>query len=346
MRIKSFLLVFLILLACCQKAHSEMGLPGFPDKVPGASLIVPFFEVGIDVSAHPEDTLLVITNVSDSNCTVHYHVWTIDGEATKLYGNFELSANTSASFSVRAWIHSSTEDVKNKLQVTDSYWRGFITFDLVSSETNDPPTATNYPFGSKNSLTGYIYYTRLTQGSSNGMNMISLEYLDTTLDFRINDFYDNNDGREEINADARKCSRNMIHGISCETDSTMDKIYARVFLSPSLNVKTRFILFSWNPGFKGGPSVYCQANGCDTRYTFKIYDSNGTILSKYSLKFDHTVNVVELTGQHGAWIELDNLVEKGAFQTYAFSINSATPDEETLGFKASWDAIFEANMVP
>ena len=340
------LLFILVLLEISINVKAEDGLPGYPDKVPGASLIVPFFEVGVDANAHPEDTLLVVSNISTDNCTIHYHVWTIDGESTQLYGNFELSSNSSISFSVRAWINSSTEDVQNKLQVTDSYWRGFITFDLVTTETNDPPIATGFPFENKNNLVGYIYYTRLTEGSSIGLNMISLEYLNTTLDFRINDFYDNNDGREEINADARKCAKNMIYGVACETDSTMDRIYARLFLSPTLDVKTRFILFSWNPGYLGGPSKYCELNGCNSRYSFKIYDDNGTVLSSYKLRFDHVVNVVELTGTHGARIELEGLVERGAFQSYAFSINSANADQNSLGFKASWDAIFEANMIP
>jgi hypothetical protein len=44
------------------------------------------------------------------------------------------------------------------------------------------------------------------------------------------------------------------------------------------------------------------------------------------------VNVVGITGEDGGWVSINDLEERGAFQTYAFSINSATSNETSDAF--------------
>ncbi len=65
-------------------------IPGATDRVAAATLLVPFFETGINSTTHPQDTLLVVTNWLFADITFHYHFWDIDGNATGLNGNILL----------------------------------------------------------------------------------------------------------------------------------------------------------------------------------------------------------------------------------------------------------------
>ena len=337
-------LIFVLNIACHQV---WAGVPGIPDRVPAATLIVPFFEVGVNATAHPEDTLLVISNNFTTTNYIHYHVWTIDGEATDLNGNFELEGAHSEDFSMRALIEAASQGVKDDLLVNSDYYRGFVTFDLVSSPTSDPPTASGYPFTNSNYLTGYIYYTRLTEGSSNGLSMIPLEYVGSSVHSRLRDFYMNSDRREEIGGDARACAENSVNGGTCSAHSTLSRIYGRIFTNSSINAKTRFILFSWYPGFIGGPSVYCDSHSCSSVFSYYHYGADGSVVESDTTKrFDHVINIMEFTGDDGGFISVWDLENADVFQTYAFSINSANPSELVNGFKVSWDAIFEAFLIP
>ena len=53
---------------------------GVPDQVPGATLLVPLLETGVDLDTHPHDTLTtVFSTASDETVTIHWHVWTRGG---------------------------------------------------------------------------------------------------------------------------------------------------------------------------------------------------------------------------------------------------------------------------
>jgi len=55
-------------------------------------------------------------------------------------------------------------------QLTDgSFYRGFMTIDLVTASTALLPTDGAYPFYSFNCLTGQTYYVRLLEGAANGI---------------------------------------------------------------------------------------------------------------------------------------------------------------------------------
>ena len=66
------------------------GIPGATDKVSAGTLLVPFFEVGVDSATHPHDTLLVFWTVNGS-AIAHYQVWDIDGNPLALSGNVSLT---------------------------------------------------------------------------------------------------------------------------------------------------------------------------------------------------------------------------------------------------------------
>ena len=135
---------------------SFAGIPGATDKVPAASLLVPFFEVGVDSSTHPQDTLLVLFESIDTS-KFHYHVWDIDGNPVAIYGNQDLLEAESWNASMRTLISSASTAVKTALtDSTGNYYRGFVTIDVVTADTTLSPTETGYPLGTSNNLEGWI----------------------------------------------------------------------------------------------------------------------------------------------------------------------------------------------
>ncbi len=79
-----------------------------------ASLLFPFFEVGIDSIANPHDTLAVVWNERTTSYTIHYHVWDIYGNATDINGNVTLSSFESWSISMRTLISAAASSTKTQ----------------------------------------------------------------------------------------------------------------------------------------------------------------------------------------------------------------------------------------
>src|SRR6185436_979948 len=82
------------------------------------------------------------------------------------------------------------------------FYRGFVTIDVVTAATALNPRQASYPFGTSNALEGFIYYTRLSQGSANGLAMVPLESVPGTTNTFMSGFYGSGD-REEIDSTAR-----------------------------------------------------------------------------------------------------------------------------------------------
>jgi hypothetical protein len=332
------LIIFVVILSY---ASSAFAVPGVTDRVLGASLIVPYFETGIDAAANPQDTLLVVSESDLTSGTIHYHVWDIDGNPTGIQGNIVLTQGKSWPASMRDLISSASSSDKTMLTDGDFYL-GFVTIDHVTSATTKNPTESTYPFGSVNGLHGYIYYTRLTQGSANGLAMVPLEHVSSTVDAALQDFYDNNDNREEIDSDARACADQLVSGTPCTGggDNDIDKILARIFKSPGLNGKTKVIIFLWSPN-SPPISVLCDPipGVCDSEYTYRRHDESGTIKEDTTIRLDHVVNVIDVAGTDNGYVAIWNVPSGVAnYQIYAFSINAASP----ASISANWDAIFEA----
>lgn len=339
----------LLLLSITIAAPAEAVI-GATDRTAAASLVVPFFETGIDSAVNPHDTLLVVSSVFFSTYIIHYHVWDIDGNPTDLQGNVTLTGVPSWSAAMRDLINTSTPAVRAQL-TEGAFYQGFVTIDVVSAATALHPREAGYPFASDNAIEGFIYYTRLSQGSANGLAMIPLESVPATTDSYLSGFYVSGDNREEIDSTARFCAQRLTTGLTCDAtldDDDINRIHMRIFRSTPLNGSSRGVVFTWTLGRTGGPSLYCDipANSCDSAYIFRQYNEAGATIQDAFIRLDHVVNVIPdswLVGNEAGFISIfdvpDVLLDT---QFYGFSFNSANP----LGNpNLTWDAIFEGYIL-
>ncbi len=342
-------LVASLLLAALPAA--VLAIPGTPDRVPAASLLVPYFQTGVVATAHPNDTLLAINNAFGGDQLVHLQVWDIDGNAVALSQNVVIPGLSTYSLAMRDLINSASAGVKAALALGDFYY-GFITIDAVTATTGMNPLQGGYPFSPNNVLEGYIYYTRLSEGSANGLAMVPLERVDPSIDGLLVDFYPAGGSREEIDANARRCVDQLAKGTSpCTGDGNdvIDRIHFRQFGSAptALNGTTRVVLFTWDTFKTGmGPSVICDdpMASCANEYPFKVYRPDGTLASDITKRLDHVVNWFDIVGPSSAWVSIWNVPDIGNdLQVYGFAFNSANPPD---GVSQSWDAIFEAYILP
>ena len=253
---------------------------------------------------------------------------------------------------MRDLINVSSPAVRTQL-TEGAFYRGFVTIDVVTAPTALHPRQAGYPFSSTNALEGFTYYTRLSQGSANGLTMVPLEAVPASTDSFLRGFYVPGDNREEIDSTSRDCAQQLATGTTpCSTagsDNDIDRFHLRVFRSTPLNGSSRGFVFTWYPGVVGGPSVYCDtpANGCASSYTYRQYDENGGIVQDTTIRLDHVVNVIEgarITGSQAGWISILDVPNISIdMQSYAFSTNSAFPAGNP---NLTWDAIFEGYIVP
>ena len=339
-----------LLLLALTVAAPALAVPGATDRVPAASLLVPFFETGINSGTHPHDTLLVVTNWRNDSRRFHYHVWDIDGDPTGLNGNILLGPLGTWNVAMRDLLVVAAPGVRTQL-TEGAFYRGFLTIDTVTADTALAPTDAGFPFSDANVLEGFIYYTRLSQGSANGLAMVPLESISETSNGLLRDFYLNGDNREEIDPTGRRCATRLVEGDTCvqsELDGPLARVHMRVFRSIPLNGSTRAVVFTWVPGVEGGPSPFCDnpANSCSPTYVMRQYDQNGALLLNTTTRLDHVVNVIEnssLVGSDSGWLSIFDIPNVGVnLQVYGFSFNSANPAGNP---NLTWDAIFEAYIV-
>jgi hypothetical protein len=324
-------------------------VPGATDRLPAASLLVPFFETGVNLGTHPHDTLLVVNNWRTDNRTFHYHVWDIDGNPTGLNGNITLGSLATWSVAMRDLLNGTAPAVRTQL-TEGAFYRGFVTIDAVTEATVLHPTEAAFPFSNANVFEGYIYYARLSQGSANGISMVALESVPGATNSFLRGFYRANDLREEIDPTGRRCGRALATGGSCAVglDGPLARIHMRVFRSTGLNGSSRAVVFTWVPFRTGGPSLYCDvpANSCSPTMIFRQYDEAGALLLNTTTRLDHVVNVIEdsqLVGASPGWISIFNIPNVLIdLQVYGLSFNSAFPASNPA---LTWDAIFEAYIV-
>ncbi len=333
-------------LAALLGAGVAYGIAGTPDHVPAATLLVPFFEVGIDSATHVENTLLVVHNVYMASVNVHYQVWDIDGEPV-FNGNLSLGSLESWSTSMYDLIALQTAGVKAAL-TQGAFYRGFVTFDVVTAATALTPQDLAYPFGTANYLEGYIYYVRLQEGSANGISMVPIEYVGTTGDNFLHGFYqwEVPDGREEIDVDARTCAAQLVGEVACDGDAshTVYRVKTRTFGSVPLTGSSRLVVFAWTVHETGGPSALCVTAGCATEYTYRRYDETGAQLADTTVTLPHVVNLFTVADEVAGWASMWEIPSVyNDTQIYAFSFNSAAPAGDPY---LTWDAIFEGFITP
>ena len=334
-------------------ATAARAIPGAIDRVPAATLLVPFFETGINSSTHPHDTLLVVTNWLFADVTFHWHLWTIDGVATTHNGNVIAEDLQTWDAAMRDIMASAPPAVKAQL-TQGAFYRGFITIDVVTAATGLNPLHPDYPIGTTNALEGFVYYTRLSQGSANGLAMVPLENVPATTDSFMRGFYTSGDNREEIDSTSRFCANQVAANpggtTACSTgadDADIDRFHLRIFRVAALSGTSRAVIFTWRPGLTGGPSTFCDSDPCESLYTFREYNQAGVALQSGTIRLDHVVNVIpnaSLVGTSGGWISIFD-VPNNQIDThvYAFSFNSAAPAGNP---DLTWDAIFEGYIIP
>ncbi len=180
--------------------------------------------------------------------------------------------------------------------------------------------------------------------------MVPLEGVDSGIDSFLRGFYQGSDTREEIDATARSCAAQLASGDPCtgNNNDVVDRVHFRQFGSPpaALNGTTRIVLFTWYPSASGGPSVYCDAHPmvCGSTYPFKIYNPDGSLSFNTPQRLDHVVNFFDIVGSNSGWVSIWNIPDIAVdLQIYGFALNSANPPD---GLSQSWDAIFEAYIIP
>jgi hypothetical protein len=329
-------------------ATASAGIPGQPDVVPAATLIVPFFETGIDGGVNPHDTLLVVTNNTGGNVRVHSTYWAVDGTAVA-FRNDLVGPRGTLALSIRDLLSTASQGIRDAFTEGD-FFRGFVTFDTVTADTSASPYDPAYPFATTNALTGWVYYTRLSEGSANGLPMIHLEHVGGAISEFLRDIYQPGvDGREEIDISARLCAANRVATNSgtvpaCSgSDDLIEELDYRVFLGGPLNGESRVVIFAWTRGEVGGPSALCPMAGCATTYPFQHHDEAGGLVLNTTVTLDDVVTVVDVPGSANGYIRLRNVPDLfDDTQVYGFVFNSANPGSAAL----TWDAIFEATIDP
>lgn len=306
---------------------------GIPDETPAATLVVPLLEAGI---ASDHNTLFVATNTCDAEIILHWEVWDVEGEAADLFGNVNLERYA-------AWVtdfKTILEDAESeeKEQLTDgSFYRGFLTVDMVTDSTDRPPLDPVYPFGSNNCLKGLIYYVRLAEGAANGISAVHIEGgLSGSLDINVRGFYQNGDNREEIDNHARYYAELTTRNQAVEDDdSVLDAVISRVFLSPVLNGSSRIVLWAWGP-----PAWGTEGPGDGGRGPFpaRHRDETGETVLEDDVGLNRVVNIINVSGTANGEIWIEDLPED--FNVYAFSFNSAEG-----GAALTWEVMFPSTVV-
>lgn len=324
-------------------AHAVKGVP---DKVPGASLLVPYFEVDID-PAQPRDTLLAVVNHETSGTRkLHLTIWDRDG--VKAFGiNTSLAALATLSQSMRALIDTfASASAKTQLTV-GSLYLGFVTIDSVTVATSLLPQNAAYPFENSNVFTGNIYYTRLSQGSAKGLDMIALEAGAAADSFQTG-FYRSGDNREEIDLDSRYCVDRLAEGNACvsDPDGVIDRLFFRTFAAGgSLNGRSDLVIFTWTPSQTGGPSAYCATHACATDYQYRRRDEAGATVVTGTFSLPHVVNVIGVdtpaVSGHSVLFDIPSVLRD--MQFFHFAINQANPSGHP---ELTFDAIFEGEAIP
>jgi hypothetical protein len=179
------------LLGVAGKAQAVIGIP---DDVPGSTLLFPFFKVQpTRTDTDNQDTLIVVTNTSASAAIVHFTIWTYNSVhvfnfTVRLTGHDVFSCslydlivnptggcfNDGSTPAVRPAPAGVATTLKNN-PLDPNLLVGYVTADVVSSETALFPGQDNYPFLYSNVLIGHEYLVNLPSGSSTGINATSLE---------------------------------------------------------------------------------------------------------------------------------------------------------------------------
>ncbi len=331
-RISFAFLLCSVLLFSQGKAEAVYGIP---DQTRAATLVVPLMEKGIS-SVH--NTLTVAQNVCGfPDVTVHWEVWDINGNLTGLFGNVFIPGDS-------AWISDfgtilAGATPAQLAQLTDgSFYRGFMTIDVVAASTSLWPTNAAYPFSSTNCLTGFTYYVRLLEGAANGIPMIHVEGgVSPLIDGFARGFYQGSDDREEFDNNARYYARQRSRDLafSGDPDGLLDLIGSRVFLSG--NGVSRIVIWAWGPADRGATTAPSDVAG---PFSYLHLDESGGVVLNTTVSLPNIVNVIDVPTDINGTVWIMNLPAN--FNVFAFSFNAAN---FTGNPALTWEAMFESTIL-
>ena len=98
----------------------------------------------------------------------------------------------------------------------------------------------------------------------------------------------------------------------------------------------------WDAAITEGVSIYCDTNPCASAYTYLRYDEAGNEEEDTTIRLDHVVNVIDVSGTENGWVSIWNIPAPSWFNVYGFSFNSASSGS----MSTNWDAIFPAYIIP
>jgi len=329
MKARLIVVLFLCLFLLLSQGEAE-AVTGIPDVTQAATLVVPLMERSISGALN---TLTVVDSLCLGAQTIHWEIWDIDGNRVGLNGNVSVNG---------VWVSDfgsiiGTATPAQVTQLTDgSFYRGFMTVDMVSASTTLSPLEGAYPFSNNNCLTGRTYYVRLLEGAANGIPMVHIEGgISGSTSAYLRGFYQDADDREEIDNRSRYytyLTSNEQAG-TLDPNDKLDHIISRVYLSPP-NGTSRIVIWAWVPANNpttavGGPFDYWHFN------------ESGVQVSDTTVNLNHIVNVIDVSGTANGQVWINDLT--GGFQVYAFSINSSLLISDP---SLTWEAMFESTILP
>lgn len=331
--------VILILFFCLSfglyQGNAE-GVIGIPDVTQAATLVVPLMEKGIS-SVH--NTLTVVSHYCGGTQTLHWQLWDINGNPmTGLSGNQSITGD-------QAWVSDfatilSGASAGQLTQLTQgSFYRGFMTIDLVTASTSLLPTDASYPFNSDNCITGHVYYASLLEGAVTGIPMVHIQADATTCcgDY-LHGFYQFGDDREEIDTDARYVAQRLTNNLpwAADPNNKLDFILSRVYGAG--NGDSRIVVWTWGPAAFSTTDTPSMHGG---PFFFVVRDESGAVTTNTTVPLNHVVNVIDVPGNANgiAWIG----DVPADFEVYAFSFNNA---EYSGNADLKWRVLFESTIIP
>ena len=353
---------------------------GIPDNVPGESLLFPFFKINPNrTAANSQDTLLVITNTGNvgslgavgGDVIVHVSIWNVRSE--HVY-DFNITLTPHDVFSCSMYdilkdpLGCATEGVaqapaiaSTRLQATlngETILAGYVTADVVTSNTALLPDNPVYPFGAHNILIGHEYIVDLPNGSATGLNAVSIEdtavaagdplsgFGHPTFDIGGNllgvpqitrGFYSDNDTLERFSGNNGDILQTLTPNAS-----ELDMI-VRYFTASAVHAKTEIWLWKECNSSDDldleldGDTTECPNSGT---LNVAVYDEDENVHS-ITFNFPDEVNFVDVApfitpGVPGGWFRLPVDPE---VSSVAYSLQEANTQDATL----RWDAVFPAH---
>ncbi len=256
---------------------------------------------------------------------------------------------------MRDLINASSPAVRTQL-TEGAFYRGFITIDVVTAATALNPREPAYPFGTTNALEGFIYYTRLSQGSANGLAMVPIENVPATTDSFMTRVLQQRrrPGRDRLDRRASAPTRSPrtlrvrppVRPGRMTRD--IDRFHLRIFRSTPLTGTSRAVIFAWRPGLVGGPSIFCDHQSLRVELHLSPVRPSGQRRAGHheTPRPRGQRDRERLTVRHRGRLDLDFRRAQRRRSTPTSTPSRSTRRIRRANPNLTWDAIFEGYILP